>query len=410
MAATVGIGGCSPLATPDYIHEGKSAPAASATAARQDQPPRLDAAIGRAVAYLCASVDATGRFAYVRHPTKSSRPKRYNMLRHAGTLYAMATASQNDQDGCLRKAAQRGGHFLRSHLVAIPAWPQTLAVFRDPKKRSKGKLGGAGLALVAAASWQQRGLELIPLSDLQKLARFILQMQKNNGSFYSRWLGSNERPDASWTSLYYPGEAALGLLMLYRLDRDAAWLQGATKALLYLARRRRGKTRVPADHWALLATRERLALRGDAFKESERALLQGHAKQIVATILAEARSSAAPARAPHHGSFDSSGRTTPAATRLEGLQAAQQILPAKHPLQPAIERAVKHGMAFLLRMQIAKGDLRGGMPRSLLRDQKTQTINGRAREVRIDYVQHALSAWLQRKARLDARSLGRSTN
>ena len=43
----------------------------------------------RAAAYLSRNSDERGRFVYLRHPTQPPASS-YNVLRHAGTLYAMA--------------------------------------------------------------------------------------------------------------------------------------------------------------------------------------------------------------------------------------------------------------------------------------------------------------------------------
>ena len=86
--------------------------------------------------------------------------------------------------------------------------------------------------------------------------------------------------------MYYPGEAALGLLMLYDLDRDDRWFHGAAKALAYLAEVRKGETDVPADHWALLATAKLLSLGSVDIAPEMRARLIRHAVQICTAILA----------------------------------------------------------------------------------------------------------------------------
>ena len=54
-------------------------------------------------------------------------------------------------------------------------------------------------------------------------------------------------------SLYYPGEACFGLLRLHALTNHAAYLDGATQGLLYLARSREDTAwPTPATH-AILA-------------------------------------------------------------------------------------------------------------------------------------------------------------
>jgi hypothetical protein len=48
-----------------------------------------------------------------------------------------------------------------------------------------------------------------------------------------------------------------------------------------------------------------------------------------------------------------------------------------------------------LRAQIASGPYAGGMPQTVLGDGSNPQDSGRGSDIRIDYVQHALSAWLR---------------
>ena len=62
--------------------------------------------------------------------------------------------------------------------------------------------------------------------------------------------------------------------------------------------------------------------------------------------------------------------------------------------------AINEGMQFLLRSQIRSGKFAGGIPRAIHtlpedHPQLTKSFNRRAAEIRIDYVQHALSAMLE---------------
>ena len=103
-------------------------------------------------------------------------------------------------------------------------------------------------------------------------------------------------PDDRWTSLYYPGEAMPGLLLLDDLDPQPKWVEAAARGMGYLARSRAGKSSVPADHWALLATAKLLAkLRRMENPPVSRTVLLQHAVQICRAIAAhQVRSAAAP--------------------------------------------------------------------------------------------------------------------
>lgn len=67
---------------------------------------------------------------------------------------------------------------------------------------------------------------------------------------------------------------ALGLIRLYEVDPSPRWLSAALKTLKYLAETRAGKTDLPADHWALIATRELLKITADQESRPWKALLE----------------------------------------------------------------------------------------------------------------------------------------
>ena len=173
-------------------------------------------------------------------------------------------------------------------------------------------------------------------------------------------------------------------------------LQAATDAMVYLARTRRGRSTVEADHWALLATGRLLSL-GEPSVPRE-ALLR-HALQICDSILTENDG----VTLVDQTGFQADGRTCPTATRLEGMLAALTFLSRDDPIRSRIELAVTPGTRFLLRSQVRSGPYAGGIPRAIQRlpdghELATRSFNERAGEIRIDYVQHALCAMLQYEA------------
>ena len=67
---------------------------------------------------------------------------------------------------------------------------------------------------------------------------------------------------------------------------------------------------------------------------------------------------------------------------------------------PHVRAAVDQGLDFLLRAQVAEGPYAGGMPQAIARlpddgTTATRRFNAQATEIRIDYVQHSLSAMVQ---------------
>jgi hypothetical protein len=339
--------------------------------------------------------------------------EKYNILRHAGTVYSMTMTYQLQPDNNLKSAAERAGRYLRDQSIfPVPGKSDMSAVWSVPGVNKSGdplqaKLGGTGLGLVALLSLEKLVAGFTPLSDLQSLGRFIVFMQKEDGSFYSKYIPSLGGRWDRWQSLYYPGEAALGLIMLYEKDHAPIWIEAASRALAYLAQRRKNRTNIPADHWALLATERLLSLEKKDHLPIPRELIMNHAVQICKSILqGQIQKSEHPG---YLGGFSSDGRTTPTATRLEGLQAALSFLPPDHDLRQRIDSAVFEGISFLLRAQIREGAFAGAFPRAVDKieqnNPQAKKFNRRATEVRIDYVQHALSAMIQYINRMNNKKL-----
>ncbi len=361
-------------------------------------------AIKRSASYLVKATNEDGMFKYRINmdPTVKVKDK-YNILRHAGTIYAMSMYHEQFPNENMRSAIERAGRYLQDEsILPIAGQDNMMAIWSKPEvngsnKPRQAKLGGTGLGLLALFSIENIHPGFTPLRDLQALGRFIVYMQKEDGSFYSKYIPSKGGRRDQWQSLYYPGEAALGLLLLYEKDPSVVWLESAVKALEYLARSRKNSKSIPADHWALLATEKMLSFKNKDEMPVSRELLINHAIQISDAIL---QSQVASHQRPlYDGGFSKNGRTTPTATRLEGLLAALSFLPSNDEIRNRIDAAVPCGITFLLRAQVSEGKFVGALPRSVDRiDQGIQNVdkfNRRATEVRIDYVQHALSAMIQ---------------
>lgn len=360
-------------------------------------PAEVTRAIDLATGYLVHACGPDGKFAYRVEIGSDKEISSYNIIRHAGATYALSMANHYHSDPAVVATMIRAATFLRRNYIRPGARGDQLAVWSRPVAAGSAsadnfaELGGTGLGLVALAAVREVDPKAVSLEELESLGRFLLFLQKEDGSFVHKYR-ADSGPVTSWQSLYYPGEAALGLVALYEADGSRQWLTAASKALSYLAKSRSGQTIVPADHWALIASARLLRHCKENACAALREKLARHAAQICNSILHEQ------IRIETHsvldGAFDLDGRTAPAATRLEGLLAASEFLP-HDDLRLRIEAASERGIAFLLRAQIGSGPQAGGIPGAIF---------NRARDsdaIRIDYVQHALSAWLsyQRDAR-----------
>lgn len=361
---------------------------------------RLDVirqAVRRGAEYLVGSIQEDGSFIYRINLDPSVKVRAsYNMLRHAGTMYALSDYHQRWPSAEVAAGLQSTGEFLQRYMKAIPERDDTLAVW-ESQDFEEAKLGGAGLALVAFVAREQALPGSADAAALNRLGAFVVFMQKPDGGFHSKYFTDGRGRSDKWTSLYYPGEAALGLLMLHELNPSSGWLDGAVRALGYLANLRRGRARVEPDHWALIATGRLFTMHASSPWPVDKGLLRTHALQICESVLS-ANQDLDPS-SPFYGSFDVEARTTPTATRLEGLIAALPVLDETddHELKKRARTAIDAGIQFLLNAQVREGPYAGALPRGLKQrtnESAKSAFNKRVSEVRIDYVQHAMSAWM----------------
>lgn len=398
LAASVTAVGCRRAA--------ESAPQAeaAATAGMNHAQEALRQAIIASSDYLVGVCDPDGQFVYRVNldPQAAAMPK-YNILRHAGTIYALGLIDGDHPNPAVRGTMLRAAEWMkRTSLRPVPNEAGLLAIWSFPEINGSGdpacaKLGGTGLGLLALMSVEQIAPGTTPVEKLRSLGRFLVFMQRDDGSFYSKYTPAHGGRDGRWESLYYPGEAALGLLMLDARDPSPLWRETAIKALLYLARSRRGKDQVEADHWSLLATAQLFSHAAETLSPDEREALLRHAVQVCRSIL-DCRLHFA-VRDEAEGSLTPDAITCQTATRLEGLIAALSFLPDdESALRREIRLAADGGIAFLGNAQIRSGPYRGGMPRRLLTlnpDGDFHFADDRAGEIRIDYVQHAVCAMIQ---------------
>jgi hypothetical protein len=161
------------------------------------------AAIVSARGYLEQSCGPTGRFAYLVDTESGELSPSYNIVRHAGAIYSLALLNKVYPDPNVVNTMVRAANFLRANYLTPPDSNNSSAVAvwsRPPPENRKAELGAAGLALVALSSVEKARPNAIPLTELEAMARFVLFLQKPDGSFYSRYF-ADRGLDRNWQSL-----------------------------------------------------------------------------------------------------------------------------------------------------------------------------------------------------------------
>jgi len=362
---------------------------------------QLTQSIKLSAEYVDNHTKSSGMFDYeVDIITGRISDRSYNILRHAGTIYALANYYIVYKNNQSLETLTRATQYLKDCCVKpVDGKTDILAVWSLKSiNRSINydqlKLGGTGLGLVALLSMEKINPGTTDIETLRKLGEFILFLQKDDGSFYSKYVPSTVGKDDRWTSLYYPGEAALGLVMLYEYDPQPKWFNHAVKVLTYLANLRKNDKKVPPDHWALLATAKILEISKNQNLRIPEELIINHGKQVVNGIIAGVPKYTEKTN-PNFGCLTRDCRTTPTATRLEGIIAFYKTLGEKDKtLNETIAKVSANGINFLMRSQIKDGIYKGAIPPRLVENFEAIKRTRKDTIVRIDYVQHTLSAFL----------------
>lgn len=352
---------------------------------RQAGPPQFQRAARQAGQYLTRSVGPDGRFAYLYHPDTDTTVGVYNILRHAGTVYAMLELYEQTQDEMVLAAARRAVDYLIATVRPMTIGNiDVLCVVEDREV----KLGGNALTVLALTQYIKATGDREHLPLAQKLAGFMSAVQGDNGAFRVHKASYPEGRISDFVSSYYPGEAIFALLRLNQIDSDPRWIEVAARATRYLIEVRdagRAVEQTEPDHWLLYGLSELYRVRPEP-------VYLDHARRVAAAVLLPQLLD--PAAPDWRGGFFDPPRSTPTSTRVEGLLAAARLLRDAGELAQArsLHDAARLGGTFVLRTQI-------GPELAMYFPDPQRAIGGvrpdlTGTDLRIDYAQHAISAWL----------------
>lgn len=335
--------------------------------------------------YLAQEVDSNGRFTYSYFPKGNDVPNKYNLVRHAGTVYAMMELYDVTQDADLLDASQRALAYL---LQAVQTCTTDIGELSCVVERGYNDLGGNALAAVALAKYIEVTGDEHYMPTLQDVVTWVQHMQHEEGAFNTHRVSYPDSKVLNYSVSYYPGESLLAMTRMYELDANEKWLDAAEKGAQYLINvRDAGKSlsSLQHDHWFLYAL-------NDLYRHRPNPMYLDHAMRISEAILEKQHRY--PPYADWRGGFFEPPISTPTATRSEGLCAAYLLARDfnREEEAKAILEGLKLGIAFQLQTQF--------YPETTLYVQDPQRILGGFHrnltnfEIRIDYVQHNISSIL----------------
>lgn len=305
----------------------------------------------------------------------------YNIVRHAGTSMSLLDLYAATRQPRYLASARRAVRFLKTRFRPARRARAVYVLDLD----GKAKLGANGLALVALARLIELDSKSSTREEARRLANCIVAMQRKDGSFETRYRIRSDELEGG-ESLYYPGEAMLGLIRLFKLNGDNRLLQAARRGADFLIESQREMRVLPPDAWLMQALE---ALYGIGHEKR----YADHTIALAEAMIADQYGDSDPAG--YSGGFGPGPpRATPAASRAEGLASAYRLARIESDARASkIAASLKACAQFQLAQQFipsnsaslpnprrAEGGFREGLTSS---------------RIRIDFVQHNISSLLR---------------
>jgi UDP-N-acetylmuramoyl-tripeptide--D-alanyl-D-alanine ligase len=311
---------------------------------------------------LAEFVDKEGRFKYRFDALTGVISTGYNVLRHCGSVWAIMDVYQvTPEQDALYQASHRATTYLRNEFLKYVPNCRYACIAEG----GVIKLGGNALAILALLAVYSVSKEAILLTISESIGASIERDRMPDGDFvHKTYLATGKI--STFRSEYYTGEALLALLALYEASGDGRWLDIVINSENNLMKKYYGVKE--QSHWMLYA------LEGLCRHRWKDAYAQ-HASQIAQHILT-------------YPEYLLANRSTPTACRSEGLLAFVRLADSSAAgsafgeLRQRSMVAVEHNLVEQCRFRRDDGSfVRGGG-------------DVRNTEVRIDYIQHNISAFL----------------
>jgi hypothetical protein len=313
-----------------------------------------------AAEFLMAQIAARGKFVYERDVHNQAITGKYNMLRHCGAIWSLALYEQFCGKKTSSAALLSAVDYAKNKVVRciFGEEQQQVLLLLD---KGQAKLGGNALAVLALNVIMPRQAEV--LTGL--IAGMGCFLEPGTAAVKFSKFNPQTGYVSDFSSEYYPGEAALAFALT---GHHVTALR-----LVAQLRQQRDKEKVLQDHWLMQAI-EVLDTHAGGLSVAgvpAREFLRSYAREIYQQIVDD----------PYYLE-----RSTPLACRAEALVAYLGLL-ARDP-QARLEEhfaEVKDFCHFLLlelrQHQMRKGPLTGAF------------VEGK--RTRIDYTQHAMTAYLR---------------
>jgi hypothetical protein len=335
--------------------------------------------------YFKKVINEKGKMTYIYDPALNEKPAKYNILRHAGTVYSMLETYEIEADDEIIRKAELALNYIVNETKKVKENGENTLVLVE---RDVNKLGGNGLLIVALAKYTKLTESRQYIETMQKLAAWMTAVQKEKGDFGIHKQVFSTKEVTDFRSDFYTGEAILALANLYELDGNTKWLDSAEKATAYLVETANaGATleTVQSDHWLLYGIRA-------ISKFRPRESFTKHAELMAESVM-NSQFTGEKYEVEWQGGYPpQEGRnpkSVPNACKTEGL-ANVYYLTEDTTMKKRLKETIKRSIQFQLQMQIRP-------EKAMFFEKKTLSTGAfhnkfKVIELRNDFTQHNISS------------------
>lgn len=207
-----------------------------------------NAAALAAAEWIVRAQQDDGRYVYEYNRETDVFPDDYNVVRHAGVTMSLYHAAASGMPQFM-EPADRGQAYMDQNMYRFEDW----AAFRQPGS-SRLQLGSSSLMLVGLAFRRMADGDERYDELMRETARFLVTLQRPDGSFLADWDTATKAPVPTITSKYATGEAFWALALMHDAFPGEGWDESARLVADYLSTTRddiEGFSFPPwADQWA----------------------------------------------------------------------------------------------------------------------------------------------------------------
>lgn len=185
--------------------------------------------LSKAATKLLNMTYSTGKFIYGINALTGEKYTNYNVLRHAGSIWALINTKDYIDDPEVESKIDKLIQYLIDEYLIEKR--NKAFLYRNDKKDGFS-IGSCGLMLLLLADYQiyfnnDKYMELA-----KKVANGIISMQQPNGHYFQLYDNNFELSD-QFICEYYVGETTLGLIKMYSITKEQKYLDSVIDALDY---------------------------------------------------------------------------------------------------------------------------------------------------------------------------------